>query len=256
MNFLKREPLLAAVLTSAVAILFFVLVFMEPTRFELRVEGLSIDQWIADAFYWPGAHRWTVDAKDGAAKLLFYTGPKAALIALGVALGLVALLPGRALAGARAKLPWLPQRREALYLTLCLTLIPLSCNRLKAVTNIYCPYEDTRYGGKAPYVRLWDDYPEDFKAMQRANPKERGRGFPAGHASGGFALCAFAFTLRRRWIGVALCAAAGWWMGLYQMMKGAHYLSHTLFSWAFAWLLAGALAWVILRKSEGSQSLP
>lgn len=248
-SFLKNRTILVAV-ALALALVAFVLVFMEPTRYELRVEGLSIDQWIEDAFYWPGVHRWSMDGDSALGKLLFYTGPKALIITLAVALGLLALLPGKLLAGARSRFAWLPARREALYLVLCLALIPATCNRLKAVTNIYCPYEDVRYDGKAPYVRLWDDYPEDFKKLQRENPKERGRGFPAGHASGGFALCAFAFTMRRRWIGFALGAGVGWWMGGYQMMKGAHYLSHTLVSWSLAVLIAFGLA-MIVRPEPG-----
>lgn len=242
--FLKNRMILVAV-AIAVAMAVFVLVFMEPTRCELRIEGLSIDQWIEDGFYWPGVHRWSMNGDSAVAKLLFYSGPKALIIMLAVALVAIALLPGKLLSGVRARFPRLPARREAIYLVLCLALIPATCNRLKAVTNIYCPYEDMRYDGKAPYVRLWDEYPEDFKKLQRENPKERGRGFPAGHASGGFALCAFAFTMRRRWIGFAIGAGAGWWMGFYQMMKGAHYLSHTLVSWSLAVLIAFAIALIV-----------
>lgn len=231
----------------ALACLLFVLLFMEPTRWEIRVGGLSPDQALQDLFFDFGAHRWIVDDKAPVPRLLFYNGPKILLILLAVSFGGLALLFGRAESAVRRRFPRLPGRRDALFVTLAIILIPLVCNRGKAVTNIYCPYEHTRYGGHAPYVRLWDDYPPEFKARQEADPRERGRGFPAGHASGGFALMALAFALpaRRRFAGLLAGCAAGWWMGGYQMLKGAHYLSHTLTTWSLAWLMLLALAFVV-----------
>lgn len=245
MSFFAKPSRRTATLLVALAGLAFCLLFLEPSPWEIRIGDISVDQWCADAFYSTASHRWWVDADEPVSRLLFYTGPKALLIAASVALGLVFLIPGKFLAGIRVRNPWIPARRDALFITLCVGLIPLVCNQTKGATNIYCPYEHTRYGGHAPYVRLWDDYPESFKAVQRATG-ERGRGFPAGHASGGFALVGLAFTLRRRrWLGLVIGAAAGWWMGLYQMAKGAHYLNHTLVTWCVSIILAHALAWLV-----------
>lgn len=43
----------------------------------------------------------------------------------------------------------------------------------------------------------------------------------------------------RRWRrgAILLGLAVGWWMGGYQMLKGAHYLSHTLFTMTLAWVV-------------------
>lgn len=246
MRFWKKQSEFTPGLFAALAGLAFVLVFMEPTPLEIRVDGVSIDQWCADAFYWNGIHRWFVDGENPLGKVFFYNGPKALIIATAVGFGVFALTPGRFMEKLRVRFPWIPARRNALIITLCLALIPIACNRAKAVTNIYCPYEHTRYGGHAPYARLWDDYPAEFKAVQRANPRERGRGFPAGHASGGFALMSLALAFRRRrLIGVAIGTFAGWWMGLYQMAKGAHYLSHTLVTWCVAWIMIWTLTRLI-----------
>jgi membrane-associated PAP2 superfamily phosphatase len=253
MRSLKKPSDRTLGLLAALAGLAFVLIFMEPTRFELRAGDISVDQWCADAFYWRGIHRWTIEGTEPVRRLLFYTGPKVLIIALSVLTGLVALLPSCVLKKPRVRFPWIPTRRDALFVTLCLALIPLACNRTKAVSNIYCPYEHTRYGGHAPYVRLWDEYPAEFKATQKANPRERGRGFPAGHASGGFALMGLAFILcRRPWLGVAIGTFVGWSMGLYQQMRGAHYLSHTLVTWCVAWILVCLLAWIV-RPSGWSE---
>ncbi len=229
-------------LLAALAGLAFVLLFLEPTPWEIRIGGLSVDQALADPFWNADTKTWAVDNRAQPWALLFYTGPKLLIVAFEAVVGLAALLPERVL---RARGAWLPSRRTLVFLALCLALIPLVCNRGKAVTNIYCPYEHTRYAGYAPYVRLWDAYPAGFKAKQAADPKERGRGFPAGHASGGFALMSLAFVLRRRWLGVVIGSVAGWAMGGYQMVKGAHYFSHTVTTWCLAWVLIVLLAaWV------------
>jgi membrane-associated PAP2 superfamily phosphatase len=116
--------------------------------------------------------------------------------------------------------------------------IPSIVGYSKAHTNVFCPYEIQRYGGDVAYVRAL----ERFRDGEM--PDRRGRGFPAGHASGGFALVGMLWVKRSRaWkTGVVLLAlATGWWMGAYQIAKGAHYLSHTLVTMVFAICVALAL---------------
>lgn len=67
--------------------------------------------------------------------------------------------------------------------------------------------------------------------MERCNSAAQGHCWPAGHASGGFALLAFRLLAgdpQRRRLVTGLALGAGWWMGGYQMLKGAHFISHTL----------------------------
>jgi membrane-associated PAP2 superfamily phosphatase len=40
-----------------------------------------------------------------------------------------------------------------------------------------------------------------------------------------------------RWAGLALGLAAGWIVGIYQMLKGVHYLSHTIVTMFLAWMI-------------------
>jgi membrane-associated PAP2 superfamily phosphatase len=119
------------------------------------------------------------------------------------------------------------------------------------VTGVYCPCEIERYGGEMPYVRLFETVPPEIVAVKR------GRCFPAAHASGGFALMAFAFAgarrLRNAWWGLGW----GWILGLYQMARGVHYLSHTVVSMLVAWVLILLIARLfrldpMLRTSSGS----
>ena len=84
------------------------------------------------------------------------------------------------------------------------------------------------------YTIRCEPYPADDQ------PSPRGGCFPAGHASGGFALLGLiAVRSSRRWRNgvIALGLGLGWWMGLYQMLKGAHYPSHTTTTMLIAWMV-------------------
>jgi membrane-associated PAP2 superfamily phosphatase len=122
-----------------------------------------------------------------------------------------------------------------------LALAPLLVGFGKIATNVFTPSQIRRYGGFAPYVKIGESYPA------YDHPRKRGRGFPAGHASGGFALVALAghaTTRRGRAIAVAMGLTVGWLMGLYQMLKGAHYLSHTVLTALVCWIV-----FLILRRA-------
>ena len=121
---------------------------------------------------------------------------------------------------------------------LVLITVPALAGWGKNISNTFCPSEIRRYGGDVPYVKLCEPYPANDK------PKRRGHCFPAGHASGGFALLGLMWLRRTRgWKfgGLALGLGLGWWMGGYQMLKGAHYLSHTVTTMLVAWIVM--LAW-------------
>ena len=95
-----------------------------------------------------------------------------------------------------------------------------------------CPWDLTIYGGDSPFFDLFKNPPAGTKS---------GGCFPAGHPSGGFALIAFYFAFRRYrarfagamlWLGILMGLA----MGLVQIIRGAHFLSHVLWSGWVVWL--------------------
>jgi membrane-associated PAP2 superfamily phosphatase len=76
-----------------------------------------------------------------------------------------------------------------------------------------------------------------------------GHCFPAGHASTGFAFVAGYFglvkrlpTLARRWLWAAVVGGAV--LGVAQQLRGAHFMSHTLWTAWLCWLV-GAVFWRI-----------
>ena len=93
-----------------------------------------------------------------------------------------------------------------------------------------------RYGGDEPFVALLG---------HAENATRVGQCWPGGHASTAFAFIGVYYAVRacgKPWAGKALTGVIllGGVLSLAQTLRGAHFLSHNLwtawFSWLFAWL--------------------
>lgn len=195
-------------------------------------ESTPVDLWVQDRCYDFAARRWLVDGQAPVPRALLYQGPKLALILFGVALLGLVLGPPRWRAA--LGLPEAADRRALIVVLATLASGPVLIGLGKSVTNVFCPSEIVRYGGDVPYVSVTECFPPGQR------PARRGHCFPAGHASGGFALVSLAGLARSRrgrLRGVAAGVLLGSTMGLYQMLKGAHYLSHTVVTALVTWLV-------------------
>lgn len=195
----------------------------------------EVDLALQDRFYDPGAHRWLVDQEEPAGRAAFYHGPKALVWMIGLAT--IALVAGPE----RWRRSF--ERRGLCAAVLTIASVPALAGLGKKLSDVHCPMELTRYGGTQTYRKLLGPRPTS------APPSERGLCFPAGHASGGFALIGLYGARRsRRWRrgSVALGLGLGWWMGGYQMLKGAHFLSHTVVTMLLAWLVT--LVWLYVLR--------
>ena len=205
-------------------------------------EWTNLDLWVQDRLFNIETGQWLVDRNAALLRLAFYTGIKGAIIAFGVTLlALYGLTFSKNRAG-EAGLSGL--RRRYLIVILSVIVVPLTIAELKATTNIYCPSQIARYGGDRPYIKLFESYPAD------CNTCDSGRCFPAGHASGGFALMALYYLFEKkshRLAGLGVGLGLGWAMGGYQMMKGAHFLSHTVVTMIAAWLMILCLSFCAQR---------
>ena len=142
-------------------------------------------------------------------------------------------------------------RRVQMALTTLLALLLVS--GIKLHSNTSCPWDLQQFGGVAVYVSHWTRGVADGGG---------GGCFPAGHASAGFAFLggffAFRHTLPRiahRWLVGAL--VAGLVLGFAQQVRGAHYMSHTLWTawlcWGCAALIDSAVtAWLLWRARSQS----
>jgi len=124
--------------------------------------------------------------------------------------------------------------RASLFLSVVCALLAVTL--IKGISKTSCPWDLQAFGGTASYISHWNVFQVDGGG---------GHCFPAGHASTGFAFMAAYFSLRqsgapsaRLWLACALLA--GLVLGVAQQMRGAHFMSHTLWtawlSWTVGWL--------------------
>ena len=123
-------------------------------------------------------------------------------------------------------------------------LVPAVIRGIKRLSVLNCPWDIDRYGGHVPYLKLFDQVPAGWVP---------GLCFPAGHASTGLwlaALCVFLLPQSPRkaltvfWAGLSVGLALGW----IQQMRGAHFLSHTLWSGWIASVIVAVLIAIYQRK--------
>lgn len=124
---------------------------------------------------------------------------------------------------------WLRLRLRFVAIASLLIATPIAV--IKHLSALHCPWDETRYGGFAPFLRLFDAVPS---AMQP------GHCFPAGHATVGLwlaALCVFWLPHKPKTAFSVFLAglSVGFALGWVQQMRGAHFLFHTLWS---TWLAA------------------
>jgi len=192
----------------------------------LIFELTSLDLLIQDYFYNFRDGKWILDKNAAIPKLIFYDGIKTLYI-LFMSSVLISLLFFRRHAIIQS------YKKGLLVVLLSCITVPLFIGVLKATTNIPCPKDISHYGGDYPYVTVLSDYPAAFQ-----QPKNI-KCYPAGHASGGFALMSLFFLFVRKKVKkTALIAAIaiGWIIGSYKMIIGDHFFSHTLITMCLSWL--------------------
>ena len=152
------------------------------------------------------------------------------------AVGVWCVLPVVAVAAPR----W---RRPALHAWLGITLAALAVAGLRELSAHSCPWDLAQFGGTAQWFPVFGELP--------AAPGP-GRCLPSAHASTGFALFALYFALRDERPRLARWAlAAAWLLGLaaagVQVARGAHFVSHGLWTAWVAWALNIGLYALIRR---------
>ena len=127
-------------------------------------------------------------------------------------------------------------RRERVGWVLVTLAAVLLVPAIKRISLTSCPWDLAEFGGVAQYVSHWRWGVGDGGA---------GHCFPSGHAAGAFAFLSGYFVLRtdhprlaRRWLcGVLLAGAL---FGVAQLVRGAHFPSHTFWTAWFCWVIGWA----------------
>lgn len=136
----------------------------------------------------------------------------------------------------RGPLKALPFARR-LQLPATALIASLVISLLKGASATSCPWDMAEFGGVAQHLSHWVGW--------SVHDGGGGHCFPAGHAATGFAFVGGYFALRshlprlaRVWLVVAL--VVGFTLGAVQQVRGAHFMSHTLWTawicWAVGWL--------------------
>jgi len=210
----------------------------------LIFELTPIDIAIQDFFYNFEINEWILDKNSEVPKLIFYDGIKITyiLFVIGLLLCLIFL----------RQHPTIIRYKKGLVIVLlsCI-VIPSFIGFLKAITNIPCPNNIEHYNGSYPYVTVLSEYPDTFQQTGKI------RCYPAGHASGGFALMSLYFLFsrkRNRKIALTSAISIGWVIGSYKMIIGDHFFSHTFITMILSWLLILNINYVVghfsLQRNE------
>lgn len=177
---------------------------------------------------------------------VLHSGARQAGLALALALALGIAWPWGMLKGLT--------RADRVWLLLCVAACALMISLIKRHSASSCPWSLSPFGGAWPYVPHW-----------RLGLTDGGPGncFPAGHASTGFAFFPLVWLMQARhrqggrWLLAVLAVlAAGLGLGLVQQWRGAHFMSHTLWTgWCCAaFSLMGWQVYEALRQRRLRQS--
>jgi len=144
-------------------------------------------------------------------------------------------------------LPALTRRERSAWLgitLLCLAVVSV----VKRVSLTSCPWDLSEFGGSASYVSHWAFGLQDGGG---------GHCFPSGHASAAFAFLCGGWVLARAYPRLArvwLCSVIGLGVvyGLGQMLRGAHYPSHTMWTAWICWAVTvGAVLLLKVSQAPG-----
>lgn len=183
----------------------------------------AADLAIADWIYRLEGGRWALH-HHYVTQFLLHDVAKRVEIVAGVAILVTAL--------ASTRVPRLRVWRRSLwYLAVTLPVSVGLVGGLKSLGRGLCPWDLSRYGG---------DQPDTFYFAAAPGQTIGGHCFPAGHAAGGYAFLALYFVclqIRPRWTGwgLAVGIGLGLLLGIDQQLRGAHFLSHDLWTAAICW---------------------
>lgn len=214
-------------LAASLLALFLVLAFFEFT---------NADIFLGEFFYDYSLKAWALKDPTLLYRAIFYDGIKIPIYLIGV-MALIASLIS-------LKTNKWPEYRKGLFIvTLTLIILPLFVSvGGKNITNVHCPYQVDHFNGLIPYVKLFDHMPKN--PLSPDGKYIRGYCYPAGHASGGFALLGLVCFFRERRnkiLAFIFAMTTGWTMAMYQMLRGAHFLSHSLVTMILAFILVSTL---------------
>lgn len=166
--------------------------------------------------------------------LILYKGPKYLCIFLGIIFAMLTIYSYK-------KNTFTDYRKSFLIVTLSIVFIPLLCWIGKLITHVDCPWDLNLYTGSRPYIKLFSTLPDALR-------EKPGQCYPGGHASGGFSFLSVFLvpkSLKLKIFFTTLAFLFGASMATYQIMRGAHFISHQIATFLFSLIFISALNLII-----------
>lgn len=197
----------------------------------------EIDVWLTTHFYdhnlqkWPYRDHWLLqDIIHKKGRNLIYAAGTVMLVCL-----LISCTSASKLAA---------HRKALAFLVISGVAGPLVITYLKSRTHIYCPWDLSLYNGNKPHIHLFDSISATLGV---------GHCFPAGHSSLGYTLVNLYFFClivkpAYKFYGLAIGLLTGSIFAAAQEIRGAHFLSHDLFTLAICWFSTTLIFFIFFRK--------
>jgi membrane-associated PAP2 superfamily phosphatase len=197
----------------------------------------------AQGFYWKD-HYWLTE--------ILHVGARRVCVALALYCVVAIWLP----------LGWwrLATQRQRVWLACNVWLCAIGIAALKSVSLTSCPWDLAEFGAKGMYVWHFASQLGVSSGLGMSADGGPGRCFPSGHASSFFSfLPAFwlitIFNAQRAKRLLAFWCVAGLALSWIQVMRGAHYPSHLLWTMWLCWA-AGTITAPLLRTVPSTMALP
>lgn len=199
-------------------------------------EVTTIDFILANSFYDFTAQQWPHRDSWWSSQLIHVYGRRMITALFMISLGM--------LIGSYLQQGMKQYRRPTAYMVLVLMIASGIVSIGKHLSNVDCPWNLDLYGGERPYIKLFADRPDNLPPAQC---------FPGGHSSGGFALFGLYFLFRNRnstlaRLGLAIGAGIGGLFAFGQEARGAHFLSHDIWSAFICWFMALGIYTLIFKQ--------
>lgn len=212
----------------------------------ITLDHSQLDITINTHFFENYSQTWVINKQDGLYRFIFYDLPKFFLITFEIYL-LLGLIIRKISKPTRlfSLFFYLLNKfnnKELTYFLIASLLIPSIIGELKSITQVACPYQLDIFGGRLPYLNIFDSI------VNNAG----GRCFPAAHASVGFSLYPLVFlpSLSHFKVRIILVVTIfAWVIGIYKMLIGDHFFSHTLVSMLIAWAVSSGMAYIFFKNS-------
>lgn len=130
-------------------------------------------------------------------------------------------------------------------------LVPLTVTVLKRASSTSCPWDLIEFGGTQAYAGL----------LQAALPGSvAGHCMPGGHAASAMWLAALAVLWLPHRPRIAMAVGAGGLvvgmaLGWLQQLRGAHFLTHTLWTAWIACAIVGVLYWLLVARARNTDAI-